>query len=45
MLNRMNNIQQHEVKETLKSMNNGKKVMYANIHVKLGESFGETGNG
>jgi len=41
----MDGIQEHEVKETLKSMNNGKKVMYANIQVKLGESFGETGNG
>ena len=41
----MNAIQEHEVKETLKSMNNGKKVMYANIQVKVGESFGETGIG
>ncbi len=38
-------IQEHEVKETSKSMNNGKKVMYLNIQVKVGESFGETGNG
>ena len=41
----MNGIQEHDVKETLKSMNNDKKVMYANIKVKLGESFGEIGNG
>jgi len=40
----MNGIQEHEVKETLKSMNNGKKVMYAKIQVKVGKFFGETGN-
>jgi len=44
-LNRMTGIQEHEVKEMLKSTNNGKKVVCANIHVKVGESFGETGNG
>jgi len=33
----MNGIQEHEVKETLKRMNNGKKVMYANIQLKWGK--------